>query len=724
MGHLLTGDGARSPVAEVTPQWPRIPHTLASAAALLPAAAPPTWRTAPVAVGNHTAAPQRGTSAAAAEACRCSNNSSGDGAPLDNSVLAELHATETRLRVVQAAERGVLARLHALTATLLGIAAAPSVGTATADVVTFRSASPQEEGDVAVALPAVETSASPDIEPVARLLLHRVTVPSAGLSVTTQRAYAALHALLASRIGAPVWDPSPADGLTQHSRIPCPSSPSPLTDDVVGAAASSSSSTPRVSTPPPDEAVAQQRAHLVHGLRYRPSSPPQLRSPVASPLLADPILAGTGAAAATTSHEGHAPARLPSCTPTPRSAPREQRTLGTATATAARASSPGLGLHRVDVIATAESTAGGAERASASSASDGGGGASLWLPREPALASPPAPLLSSSPAPPSATPASTCGDDGEEEDFFPTPPRARLRGHHPDGGEAGVASGGTASTPADDAPLRAVAAPTEGDRHRRRRAVTGDGDPIVASAVPAALRVDASRTAAAATTEAAPQASEPLPHSSRLGHPVRGVGLPSTPVTAPAQRTTTATDILATITAVPPQPPSSSSSSALRRTGGGARKRPRGEREDEQGCLTLPALAAAAPLAGLPSLGVDVSLYTSAAPHHLRHQPVADHHRGPPPVHHVTSGCPALPPCESYVRTRRQRAEDTARAERVIAAVRAACGGPRHASARTPPRGRIFCTASGMPGVMAHAPSRDSSVSQHTPPQFWDINFP
>ncbi|CAM39490.1 conserved hypothetical protein [Leishmania braziliensis MHOM/BR/75/M2904] len=356
---------------------------------------------------------------------------------------------------------------------------------------------------------------------------------------------------------------------------------------------------------------------------------------------------------------------------------------------------------------------------------------------------PPLPTLRSSPhqlsQPLSATPTSTLGDADEEGMYFPTPPTAKT--HRRIESDIDVPSrlpamgnSGRAYTGAHEASAFPITCGSTVPAASLRRLALGGGYDEAGSEPPRVPQwetpmVDTSREGVLQTVSAA--------HTSLLSSTPTGV--------------VTATDILATITALPP--PSSrsllSKRTPARRThrGGkgtgatrkanvaraegrpihcGARKRTRGE-VDEWGRIDVAdEPLAAVPMAGLPSLSADVSLSTAAVLNRLmceeadsgQHSSSAPARRAESDGHQHTVLEGEHASC-GYVRTREQRMEGVAQAEQVFSAVRAACRPLLSVSLQTPPRGS---------GANAErddiSPSLSPPLSQNTPRQFWDIDFP
>ncbi|KPI88906.1 hypothetical protein ABL78_2023 [Leptomonas seymouri] len=221
----------------------------------------------------------------------------------------------------------------------------------------------------------------------------------------------------------------------------------------------------------------------------------------------------------------------------------------------------------------------------------------------------------------------------------------------------------------------------------------------------------------------------------------------------------TATDILATIAALPPPPPKSFGSRRAKgdktavksRTDApqSPKKAPRGtgkrHREGDLGDMDLRECnsvgARAAPLEGLPCLGVDVDAAAAAAAQAYRPQR--------PPRYPAGLGSGAStdidgstfpqrgsagrrvapsPPLCGYVRTRQQRAEDVAQTEAIFQAVRRAAGGGArdaqpctHASS---PQEQPPSFAGDEASITPCASQASYDSLQNTPSQYWDIDFP
>ncbi|KAG5476536.1 hypothetical protein LSCM1_04250 [Leishmania martiniquensis] len=351
----------------------------------------------------------------------------------------------------------------------------------------------------------------------------------------------------------------------------------------------------------------------------------------------------------------------------------------------------------------------------------------------------------------SATPSSSVGDVDEEGTYFPTPPPVKAHrrcedeceqaGRHPAAGDSGNASGGADGNSAAPTMLNPTAPATTphpgllfgGDRDE------GGDEPTRARQWETRMET--------ATSPLAPIASggqEGALQAVSVTHVSRPPPAPSLPPPKPAH-TLTATDILATITALPPPSSSSLLSKCTRRAGKqtramrkmsaalaeaqrplcDARKRLREVGDEEVRVDVCDRALVAVPLAGLPSLGADVAWSASAElgrgvceeidndrPCGSAAALRTESESGQCTTHQeerAPRGC---------VRTREQRNRDAARAERVFGAVRGAYRLLTPASLGTSPRRRRATTE---PDEALSPPS--PSLSQSTPRQFWDISF-
>ncbi|KAG5502015.1 hypothetical protein JKF63_04286 [Porcisia hertigi] len=375
---------------------------------------------------------------------------------------------------------------------------------------------------------------------------------------------------------------------------------------------------------------------------------------------------------------------------------------------------------------------------------------------------PPSPRgLKSSPhrlsQPLSATPPSDFDDAGEEEMYFPTPPLRAHRGvdsgpglstqHRlmSDNGRAYRGSGGGCASPkasnrsAPSTTLRLHVAP-KGDHYEGSGGGGGGESTRALESERCTGVVVGSSTHAEERGHAESLQTASVKHDAHVSLPLPGLTCVST-----------ATDILATITPLPlPSPSSLPSRRALarsahrggkvpgaarkwcvgladdQRTQRGAYKRMRREGDGESRVDMDDRIFRPKPLAGLPSLGVDVSWTAAAALdqsvcgelNDARHRRSAIEHgtrrNGLEPTmfkeEHASGG---------YVRTRERRIEDVAHAERVFGAVRAACGPLPPASSQVlqhAHRDNAECDIS--------EPLPSPPLSQNTPHQFWDILFP
>lgn len=324
-------------------------------------------------------------------------------------------------------------------------------------------------------------------------------------------------------------------------------------------------------------------------------------------------------------------------------------------------------------------------------------------------------LFHASPSPPhSATPPSPVAAEDEADDFFPTPPRRAAMASDSVGG-------GTLSH--RETPPAGAGAPVLLTGGRRESSPT-----------PATLAAAQLHQRSTAFGLSVNDARHPL----SAAHEVSGAANTARGV---ARAAMTATDILATISALPPPPPklfgacgtgahtsksgSSSSSSRLRTTGksrnaNGKRQR-EGEALKDHIADVSDTQARTGRLKGLPCLGVDVEAAAAAAnPQRLpsRVQQNASWERQRRGEYTSVlegdaraQGTSSLPP-SGYVRTRQQRAADVAHAKAVFAAVRRAAGGSDGVN-------------SGRENSATPSYSTASDASQpHTPSQYWDIDFP
>lgn len=219
----------------------------------------------------------------------------------------------------------------------------------------------------------------------------------------------------------------------------------------------------------------------------------------------------------------------------------------------------------------------------------------------------------------------------------------------------------------------------------------------------------------------------------------------------------TATDILATITALPPPPSRSlttrgrkklskccslddsaygaSQHSERVRHGVGKRSRTSEFVERHNSELVERACVHGAPLMGLPCLGVDVGAAAAASLAYRSQQLVRrgssyahlsasasfqKEHAGVQAVA-ASSSSASSPPARGYVRTRQQRADDVARTEAIFEAVRRAGGGGIGAPPLSPMARQQEALA--VPSDDASQLSSHDSL-QHTPSQYWEIDFP
>ncbi|KPA74094.1 hypothetical protein ABB37_09390 [Leptomonas pyrrhocoris] len=375
----------------------------------------------------------------------------------------------------------------------------------------------------------------------------------------------------------------------------------------------------------------------------------------------------------------------------------------------------------------------------------------------------------------SATPTSTLGDTEDEGVFFPTPPRRTA--------QKGEAAGKWHDMAAHCAPL-AVASPVA------KAADPNCGEsPVGTGGGATALSAEAVTPSRVLVEQ--PSASEPLRNinastakllrktsafdslSSRRTFP-NGCSLNQTEVgrsphpLAPRVELT-ATDILATITALPPPPLRSFGSrrtkSAMKRSAttgknrddalqstNNARRGP--SKRDRENCFDegdirrgVDAHSRTAPFEGLPCLGVDVDAAAAAAAQvYCSQQP-------PPPTaslgvsasldadhfmfqqrRNTNRDVVSAPPLHGYVRTRQQRAEDVRQTEAIFRAVRrAAAGGGGGGGAEDTPQ----CTlSSNLPQQPLNLTGEDTSAAPsasqasyddslpNTPSQYWEIDFP
>ncbi|CBZ28058.1 conserved hypothetical protein [Leishmania mexicana MHOM/GT/2001/U1103] len=351
----------------------------------------------------------------------------------------------------------------------------------------------------------------------------------------------------------------------------------------------------------------------------------------------------------------------------------------------------------------------------------------------------------------SATPTSTCGDADEEGMYFPRPPPAKTHRRVEVDAELSsrlpaMGNGGSASTGADGASIfSTMSSPTaSAPSLRRRLAFGGDHDGSDAESARAPHSEKRGRVAASSSMHMVDRGCKEVPQTVSAARV-----MPPSPTPT---RVVTATDILATITALPP--PSSSSSLLSKRatlrcahrgckdtgatrkvnaspaegqsTHRGAHRRIRGK-DDERGRIGVnDEVLAAVPLAGLPSLGVGVSLSAAAGlgrsmceeAANDRHRRWATARHTESDGHHRTIFEEEHVPC-GYVRTREQRIEDVVQTEQVLDAVRAACGPLPPTSSQTP--SRCLRVDTECDGVLV---SPSPPLSQNTPRQFWDISFP
>ncbi|CAG9576562.1 conserved hypothetical protein [Leishmania major strain Friedlin] len=368
------------------------------------------------------------------------------------------------------------------------------------------------------------------------------------------------------------------------------------------------------------------------------------------------------------------------------------------------------------------------------------------------------PTLKSSPhrlsQPRSATPTSTFGDADEEGMYFPRPPPAKTHRRAEVDAELSscfpaMGNGGSASTGADvTSVFFTMSSPTTSAPSLRRCLAFGsDHDESDAESARAPHSEKRGRVAASSSMHMGDRSCKEAPQTVSAA---RDMPLPRTPT-----RVVTATDILATITALP-RPSSSSSSSSLRLKRPTARRAHRGGKDtgatgkvnaspaegqpthrgvckrrrgrgDEWGRIDVnDEVLAAMPLAGLPSLGKDVSLSAVAGlgrpmceeTANDRHRRSATARRTESDGHQRTMFEGEHVPC-GYVRTREQRIQDIVRTEQVFSAVRAACSPLPTTSSQTPPR--CLGADTECDGVLL---SPSPPLSQNTPRQFWDINFP
>ncbi|KAG5499686.1 hypothetical protein JIQ42_05164 [Leishmania sp. Namibia] len=377
-------------------------------------------------------------------------------------------------------------------------------------------------------------------------------------------------------------------------------------------------------------------------------------------------------------------------------------------------------------------------------------------PQDPPL--PPVPFKSSPrrlSQPLSATPTSSVGNVEEEGMYFPTPPPAKT--HRRIEGESELST-------------RPPAAVNSGNACR---SANGDctfpttlSSTAIATSLPPRCAFVADRDEAHGESTGAPQwegcvkvTTSPSAQMLNGGHEGVLQTMSSTrcacvsqplsmPQAPPPTRTRvlTATDILATITALPPSSSSSLLSKPARRGGKGARatrktrvaltearltrrdarKRTRAVGDEWARIGVSDDALAAVPLEGLPFLGADVSWNAAAALSRGLCEDVDDsrYWRSAPALctergryqkatleeELAPSGC---------VRTREQRAGDVAQAERVLSAVRARCRLPVPTSLQNSSR---CCGTNDESDEALSSPS--PSFSQNTPRQFWDINFP
>ncbi|AYU79838.1 hypothetical protein LdCL_260029400 [Leishmania donovani] len=366
------------------------------------------------------------------------------------------------------------------------------------------------------------------------------------------------------------------------------------------------------------------------------------------------------------------------------------------------------------------------------------------------------PTLKSSPhrlsQPLSATPTSTFGDADEEGMYFPMPPPAKTHRRVEVDAELSsrfpaMGNGGSASTGADAASVFSTMSSSTASAPslRRRLAFDGGHDEPDAESARAPHSEKRGRAAISSSMHMRDRSRKEAPQTVSAA---RVMPLSPTPTCV-----VTATDILATITALPR--PSSSSSSLLSKratarrahrggkessatrkvnaspaegqpTHRGVYKRRRG-RGGEWGLVGMSDEAlAAVPLAGLPSLGMDVSLSAAAGlgrpvceeTANDRHRRSRTARRTESDGHQRTMFEEEHVPC-GYARTREQRIEGVVRAEQVLSAVRAACSPLPTASSQTPPR--CLGADTECDGALL---SPSPPLSQNTPRQFWDISFP
>ncbi|GET89601.1 hypothetical protein, conserved [Leishmania tarentolae] len=367
--------------------------------------------------------------------------------------------------------------------------------------------------------------------------------------------------------------------------------------------------------------------------------------------------------------------------------------------------------------------------------------------------SPTPPALQLSPHRPSralsATPTSAFGDTDEEGMYFPTPPPVKAHRRAEDdpalssrlsamsnGGSAFIGAGGASAFSTKSTP---TALPTA---LRRCLVSSVDYDELNAEPTSAPRSEKRGRVAASSSMHMVDGACKDASQTVSAAHVMR----------LPAKSTcvVTATDILATITPLPS--PSSSSllpTRALARRAHcrgkdigatrrvnvlpaegepahrGAYKRIRG-RGDEYGDIGVSdEVQTAVPLAGLPSLGVDVSWSAATESGRWAFDETSDGRHG----RSVTARRTEMDSHRStvleeehvprgYVRTREQRIEDFVRTERVFGALRATCRPLLPASSQTSPH---------CPGANTECDevvlSPSPPLSQDTPRQFWDISF-
>ncbi|KAG5476263.1 hypothetical protein LSCM4_05243 [Leishmania orientalis] len=372
--------------------------------------------------------------------------------------------------------------------------------------------------------------------------------------------------------------------------------------------------------------------------------------------------------------------------------------------------------------------------------------------------SPPVPFKSSPhrlSQPLSATPTSSVGDAEEEGMYFPTLPTAKT--HRRIEGESELSTRPPAAFNSGDAcrsangdrafptTLSPTAIATSLSPHC---AFVGDRDEVRGDSTGAPQWEGCVTLTASPSTQMLNGGHEGVLQtmsSARCACVSQPLSMPPAP--PPTQtRVLTATDILATITALPPSSSSSLLSKPARRGGKGARamrktrvalaearltrrdarKRTRADGDEWTRIGVSDDALAAVPLEGLPFLGADVSRDAAAAlsrgvcedvddARYWRSAPALCTERGGDQKATLEeeiapSGC---------VRTPEQRAGDVAQAERVLSAVRARCRLTVPTSLQNSSR---CCGTNDESDEALSSPS--PSLSQNTPRQFWDINFP